>query len=59
MTCGGCENTIETELLKLSGVGEVQASHVDKLVIVKVDTLYTKINELENGIDKVGYTVIK
>lgn len=59
MTCEGCENTVETELLKLEGVGEVNASHVNKIVKVKVDTTVNKLDDLENNIERVGYTVIK
>lgn len=59
MTCEGCENTVQTELLKLDGVGEVNASHLKKTVKVMVDTTITKIDQLEQSIGKVGYTVIK
>lgn len=59
MTCNGCENTVQGELMKLDGVGEVKASFVNKLVQVKVDTSVTKLNELENHIEKVGYKIIK
>jgi len=59
MTCEGCENTVQTELMKLDGVGEVKASHVNKLVEVKVDTTVTRLEEIESHIDRVGYTIIK
>jgi len=58
MTCGGCENTVNTELLKLSGVSEAKASHVEKNVVIKVDTLLTSLIELETSIERVGYTII-
>lgn len=59
MTCEGCENTVQTELLKLDGVGDVKASHVDKLVIVNVDTTVNKVKDLEYSIERVGYSIIK
>lgn len=59
MTCEGCENTVQTELLKLQGVGEVKASHINKTVTVMVDTSFTQLDQIEHSIDKVGYTVIK
>jgi len=59
MTCEGCENTVQGELMKLDGVGEVKASHVNKLVQVKVDTTVTKLSELESHIERVGYSVLK
>ncbi|NOR87713.1 MAG: hypothetical protein GQ527_08905, partial [Bacteroidales bacterium] len=43
MTCEGCESAISTSLLKLEGVGDVKASHLDKLVSVSVDTNITTI----------------
>lgn len=59
MTCEGCENTVQTELHKLQGVGEVKASHINKIVTVMVDTSITQVDQIEHSIDKVGYTVIK
>ncbi len=59
MTCEGCENTVQSVLLKLDGVGEVSASHTEKMVKVMVDTTITKKGQLEQAIDKVGYTIIK
>jgi len=59
MTCGGCENTVNTELIKLDGVVDARASHIDKNVIVSVDTNVSSVSEMEECISKVGYTVIK
>lgn len=59
MTCGGCENTVNTQLLKLDGVVESHASHLDKNVVVIIDTNVTKINEVKAEIEKVGYSVLK
>ena len=59
MTCGGCENSINNELLKLSGVRQVVASHVNKNVLIQVDTSVTSQKKLENSIEKVGYVIIK
>lgn len=59
MTCSGCENTVNTQLLKLDGVTEAKASHIKKQVIIQVDTLVTSIAEVEDEIEKVGYKIIK
>lgn len=58
MTCSGCENTVNAELLKLNGVTEAKASHVDKKVVITVDTTINSVKEMEENISKVGYTVI-
>lgn len=59
MTCGGCENTVNTQLLSFDGVVESKASHIEKTVIVKVDTLITSVDEMKTEIERVGYQVIK
>ena len=59
MTCSGCENTVNTQLLNFDGVVESKASHIEKNVTVKVDTLITSINELTTEIERVGYKVVK
>lgn len=58
MTCSGCENTVNTELLKLNGVTKAIASHVEKKVAITVDTTINSVKEMEECISKVGYTVI-
>jgi len=59
MTCGGCEKSINNELLKLNGVGQVVVSHVNKNVLIQVDTSVTSQKDLENTIERVGYVIIK
>lgn len=59
MTCGGCENTVNTELLKLEGVVESHASHLNKNVVIMIDTNITTIETVKSEIEKVGYSVIK
>lgn len=34
MTCSGCENTLEKVVSRITGVRAVQASHLDRSVIV-------------------------
>lgn len=58
MTCSGCENHVNTELLKLDGVTDAKASHVDKNVIILVDTTMSSVKVLEDCISEVGYKVI-
>lgn len=59
MTCGGCENTVNTHLLNFDGVVESKASHIEKIVTVKVDTLITSVKEMKAEIERVGYQVTK
>lgn len=58
MTCTGCEETIESGVTKVEGVGSVEASHIDgnarlKFVKGKVDTLAVKA-----AIEASGYKVV-
>lgn len=59
MTCGGCENSINNELLKFEGVERVAASYVNKNVLIQVDTSVTSVSSLKNSIENVGYVIIK
>jgi copper chaperone CopZ len=59
MTCEGCENTVNQQLLKLQGLQSAQASHTLKQVRIKIDTNITSVEEVERNIEQVGYTVVK
>lgn len=58
MTCEGCESTVNSTLVKLSGVQHALASHIEKTVVVLVDTNVTSVIEMQNAIEKVGYTLV-
>lgn len=59
MTCSGCESSVNTSLLKMDGVQDSKASHIDKKVIIKLDTNVTSIGEVKATISDIGYTIIK
>lgn len=59
MTCEGCENTVNTQLLNFDGIVESKASYIEKKVIVKVDTLITSVDEMKAEIERVGYKITK
>ncbi len=58
MTCEGCENTVNQQLLKLQGIQSSQASHELKQVVIKIDTNITSLDDVTRNIEEVGYTVV-
>lgn len=59
MTCSGCENSINTSLLKMDGVQDSKASHIDKKVIIILDTNITSLEEVKTTISDIGYSILK
>lgn len=59
MTCSGCEEHINHEVNKLSGIFKSTASYDNKNLIVKFDKTQTDIKEIEKAIAKTGYSVIE
>lgn len=57
MTCGGCEEHVNSELSKVSGVIESQTSYAKGISTVKFDKSRASIEELKNAIAKTGYKV--
>lgn len=57
MSCAGCEQTINNELLKIKGVINYKTSYENKNSIVTFDPSIVKINSIKEGIDKTGYKV--
>lgn len=57
MTCTGCENTIKNGLKQMEGVVEVEASHQNKKVTVKVEKDKVSREEIAQKIESVGYSV--
>ncbi|WP_321318814.1 cation transporter [Labilibaculum sp.] len=59
MTCTGCENTIKNSLKQIDGVVEVEASHTNSKVTVKVEKDKVTREEIAQQIEAVGYNVEK
>lgn len=57
MSCAGCEQAINNELLKIRGVINYKTSYENKNSIVTFDPSIVKINSIKDGIDKTGYKV--
>lgn len=57
MTCTGCEEAVQGGVSALAGVTDVKASHTDSLAIVSFDPGQTSVEEIQNAIAGVGYTV--
>ena len=55
MHCGGCEETVETEIKKLDGIKSVKADHVKKNVIVKFDDKKVTLAQVKAAITAAGY----
>lgn len=58
MSCAGCEQTINKELLKIKGVINYKTSYENKNSIVTFDPSIVELNSIKEGIDKTGYKVI-
>ncbi|WP_461631995.1 cation transporter [Labilibaculum euxinus] len=59
MTCTGCENTIKNGLKQIDGVVEVEASHTNSKVTVKVEKDKVNRKEIAQQIESIGYNVEK
>lgn len=57
MTCTGCEEHINYEVNKLTGVSETKASYEDGKAIVKYDPTKTSKEEIIKAINDTGYKV--
>lgn len=57
MTCGGCENAVRRTLMKLEGVGDVDASYREGLVRVRCDPTRVTRAVLAQRIESLGYRV--
>lgn len=56
MTCTGCENTVQKALIGMEGVDSAFASHTNKSVRILVDTSAVSVKEMQQIIEKKGYT---
>ncbi|MDM8158994.1 cation transporter [Labilibaculum sp. K2S] len=59
MTCTGCENTIKNGLKQIDGVVEVEASHTNNKVSIKVEKDKVNRDEIAQQIEAIGYNVEK
>ena len=56
MTCAGCENHIERELIKVPGVEGVKVSHETGEAVVYVSEAALQTEELLLAVKRAGYT---
>lgn len=59
MTCSGCEEHVNHEVNKLSGIIKSTASYANGNAIVEFDKSKTNIFEIEKAINATGYSVIE
>jgi len=57
MTCSGCEEHVNQELNKLTGIIQTTVSHENGNAIIEFDQAQTEIEEIEEAIEKTGYSV--
>ena len=57
MTCGGCEEHVNSELSKVTGVIESQTSYAKGTSTVKFDKSKASVEQLKKAIAKTGYEV--
>ena len=58
MTCASCEEHIEHEVNKLTGISSVSASYDDANTIVKYDSTQTSLKEISAAIGTTGYKIV-
>jgi copper chaperone CopZ len=57
MTCAGCEEHVNHEVNKLSGILKSSASYKNGNAVVEFDKSQTNMAEIETAIKRTGYTV--
>jgi mercuric ion transport protein len=57
MTCTGCEETLNHEINKLTGILSSKASYEEGNTIVEFDNSKTNTTEIEKAINSTGYSV--
>lgn len=57
MTCAGCEEHVNHEVNKLTGIIQTTVSYENGNAIVEFDQTQTAIDEIEKAISKTGYSV--
>lgn len=60
MTCTGCENTIQTNLMKAEGVVSVTATYADGKAVIKFDPMKIDTVKMKAVVDGIGgYTAMR
>jgi copper chaperone CopZ len=57
MTCSGCEEHVNLEINKLTGIIKTTVSYDNGNAIIELDQAQTDIEEIEIAIEKTGYKV--
>ena len=57
MTCSGCEEHVNQEVNKLTGIIQTTVSYENGNAIIEFDQAQTGIEEIEEAIEKTGYSV--
>lgn len=57
MTCSGCEEHVNHEVNKLTGIIKTTVSYENGNAIIEFDKAQTDIEEIEKAIEKTGYSV--
>ncbi len=57
MTCSGCEEHVNREVNKLTGIVKSTVSYENANAIIEFDQTQTNINEIEKAIRNTGYSV--
>ena len=58
MTCTGCEETIEGNVMKIDGVKSIEASFTQGKAVVEFSSNKTDTAAISESISKSGYTVL-
>ena len=58
MSCGGCEKTIESVLVKVNGIASVKADHVSKTATLEYQNEAPSQELLNTLISRVGFKLI-
>lgn len=58
MTCAGCEEHVNSELYKVSGVIQSVTSYARRNSVVQFDKTKATLDQLRKAIDKTGYRVV-
>lgn len=57
MTCSGCEEHVNQEVNKLTGVTQTTVSYENENAIIEFDQAQTDMEEIEKAIENTGYSV--
>ncbi len=58
MTCGKCEETLKTALLKCDGIQEAKVSHKESHAVIKVNVFEVDFDEIVEVVKVAGFSVV-